>query len=465
MKDIFHKLAKLPWSKICLILLVIIFFSFSIILTYDSGHYLSYVSIFEGSAPASSWDIVRGPVFPIIIQTSNFLFGKTSTSILICTFLFYLTFVIICCILSKKISKNYKHSKLINTIVLLYLVLNPLIFGYFHVLLTEFVAITITMLNILIAYKWISIDLKNKKSLILYSLYFILSTVFCWHLKQPYIIIAIIPPLVAGILSVIENHKKFNVLYRFGTVFAAMAILAASIVSWNIILDNMHVDKNSGRDSSSSLGKQLATTYQIENTNNDYFSAFKDELFSNPGKIIGIYFNNYCSLASLCKVTSTDGVNYTSTSNLDFVDTYENTAIGYATFNRPTNIFQMSGEMYDRASSYATNVSHNIFRPVMKALSYPTNIIFKVAILLCVPITIFLIIIKIKTKDKKHQPLFYLCLILMSTASFHLIFSACALVIDRYAIEAFTPACIGTFGVITYTKLTLKSSKHRKSHA
>ena len=450
------KLSQLPWSKICLLGLVVIFFSFSIILTYDSVHYLSYVSIFEGNSPASSWDIVRGPVFPVIIQISNTLFGKTSTGILICTFLFYLTFVIICCIISKKISKKYKHSKLINSIVILYLILNPLIFGYFHVLLTEFVAITITMLNILIAYKWVFVDLKNKKSLILYSLYFIFTTIFCWHLKQPYIIIAVIPTIIAVIISIIEDHKKFNVLYRLGTFFTSIIVLVISIVSWNMILDANHVNKNTGRDSSSSLSKQLLTTYQITDTK---------ELFQNPGKTIGTYFTNYCSLISLCKVSTTNGVDYISNSAIEPLETYENTAIGYATFNRTDNMFQMSDEMYYRAANYSTPVSRSIFRPFIKALITPTNILYKVILLFCVPVTIFLIIVKVKTKDKKHLRLFYLSLILLTTASCHLIFSATVLVIDRYAIEAFTPACLGTFGTITYAILTLSNSKRRKINA
>ena len=470
MKKQFRKLSKLPWSKICLISLVAIFFSFSIILTYDSGHYLSYVSIFEGNSPASNWDIVRGPVFPGIIQLSNLLFGKTSTGILICTFLFYLSFVVICCILSKKISKNYQHHKLINALVLIYLILNPLIFGYFHVLLTEFVAITVTMLNILLAYKWIFVDLKNKKSLVLYSLYFIFTTIFCWHLKQPYIIIAIAPAIIACIISIVENHQKFNLLYRLGTIIFSLGFLVLSILSWNIILDSMHVDKNTGRDSSSSLSKQLITTYQITDESDNHFSAFITEFTKNPGKIIGTYFNNYCSLISLCKVSSTNSVDYISTGELDLLETYENTAIGYATFNRNKNLFQMSDEMQYRASSYATDVSRNIFRPFFKVLSYPTNIIYKLVLLLLIPVTIFLIVIKFKTKDKKHQHLFYLSIILLSTASFHLIFSAVALVIDRYAIEAFIPACLGIFGTITYAKLTLKNkptlkSKHKRANA
>ena len=449
-------------STIILLLLIVIFFSFSIILTYDSGHYLSYVSIFEGSTPASSWDIVRGPVFPAIIHLSDILFGKTNAGILVCTFLFYLSFVLICHILCKEIFKNCKKAKLLHTILFAFLILNPLIFGYFHVLLTEFIAITITMLNILFAYKWIFIDFKRTKALVLYSFYFIATTIFCWHLKQPYIVIAITPPLIASIISIINNHTKKNVLYRLSTVFISFIFLALSILLWNRVLDIMQVNKNTGRDSASSLSKQLVLTYDIDSENYS-FSTFLNELAHNPGHIVSKYINNYCSLSSLCKITTKDGVNYSSTNDIDLFNTYENTAIGYATYDRNENLFHMSEDMQNRASGYATKITHSVFRPIMKILSYPTNILFKTVILLCIPFTFCLIVTRIKTKYKKHESLFCLSLILLTTASFHLAFSAVALVIDRYAIEAFTPATIGIAGTIIYTRLAISSKTSLKS--
>lgn len=454
-----HKFPKIPKSTILLILLVIIFFSFSIILTYDSGHYLSYVSIFEDTAPASSWDIVRGPIFPLIIQISNTLFGKTSTGILICTFLFYLSFAGICYIMCKDISKNYKHKKSIQFTTLFLIILNPLIFGYFHVLLTEFVAITIAMLNILFAYKWIFIDyLKDKKRSILYLIYFIVATIFCWHLKQPYIVIAITPIIIASIISFTKDKNKINILYRLATILLSIIFLFISIFMWDKILDRMQVDKTTERDSTSILSKQLSTTYKIT----DPDSTIIKEFFKNPGKIIGTYFINYCSLSSLCKVTSEDGVNYISTNTIEPIYMYENTAIGYATYNRTENLFQMNDNMQVLASNYATKIDRNIFFPIMKITSYPTSVIFKIAILICPFSLIFLLVIKAKYKNKKYNSLFYLSLILLSTASFHLLFSAIALVIDRYAIEAFTPILLGLFGTITYTKFVLFEHNHSK---
>lgn len=480
LKNTILHFVKTHKTIILLLILMIIFFSFSIILTYDSGHYLGYVSIFEGVSPASSWDIVRGPVFPIIIHLSNILFGKTSTGMLVCIFIFYLSFVLICHNLCKEIFKNNKHRNIIHGLLLAYLVLNPLILGYYHVMLTEFVSITISMLNILLAYKWISIDLHDKKSSIIYSFYFIFIVIFCWHLKQPYIIIAIIPTIIASIISLIQNHKKSNIIYRIGTIGASVALLLISIFVWNNILNIMNVDKSSDRDSSSMLGKQLLTTYQIpyESTKNNQgvstseaISILAANFFSSPNKIIGTYLKNYCGLTSICEISTENSVDYIATNKLAPVTTtYENTLIGYATFQRQNNIFDMSSEMGERASAYATPISHNIFTPIMKLIRYPTNIIFKLVTILCLPFLIILLIIKTKTKNKNQNSLFYLNLILLGTSTLHLVFSAAAaLVIDRYAIEIFTPAILGISGTIVYAKLTINhkakslQSKHKQT--
>ena len=95
------------WLPFVLIFLVIIFFSIRLVITYDSAHYLNYVSIFEGNLPASSWDIVRGPVFPAIIFLFDAFFGKTGTGILVGTFLFYLIFAVTCHYACKEICKHY----------------------------------------------------------------------------------------------------------------------------------------------------------------------------------------------------------------------------------------------------------------------------------------------------------------------------------------------------------------------
>ena len=459
---------------ILLSLLAIIFFSFSVILTYDSGHYLGYVSILEDKTPASEWDIVRGPVFPLIIHLSNLLFGRTSTGFLICLFIFYISYSLICYIIIKTtIDKNSKRSKIAKACLLSFVLLNPLIFGYFHVMLTEFVSITITMLSILIAYRWIFVDINNRKKTVLYAAYFIISTVFCWHLKQSYLIVTIAPLIISAIIAIANNRKKANVIYRSVTIFTSIIFLFLSIVAWNGILDLAHVNKNTNRDTSSLLSTQLLKVYDIPSEKEDNASvSVKDavfavvgEFFSNPGKVTSTYLKNYCGLISLCVITTEDSVDYIATSKLDLIHTYENTSIGYATFNRPDNIFSMKEEMFARASSYSAPISKTPITKVMRLLSDPTNIIFKISTLLCLPFFIILMIVHCKNKNKikVDKKVYYLSVLLLGTASCHLLFNtAVGLFIDRYAIEAFIPSTLGITGAIIYINTIRNANRDLK---
>lgn len=475
MRNFGTKIRKLPWRHICPILTIVLFFSFCVILTYDSGHYLSYVSIFEGNLPGSSWDIVRGPVFPLIIHIFNILFGKTNTGLLIGLFLFYIVFAITCYKTCQEICQYYKHRKLIQNIVVIILIFNPLIFGYFHVLLTEFVAITLTMLNLFIAYRWIFIDNKRKRSLFLYATYFVLSIAFCYHLKQPYIIISFIPPFIAAVISIVRDHHKKNIIYRSLTIVIALLFLLISIFSWNTILRKIGANENTGRDSSSMLGQQLLLAYQIPYDNDgdgkndrlstgDAIALIMHEFSQHPLRIVKIYFQNYCGLSSMCEITTPNGYDFYSTSNPVGLSTYENTFIGYATYRTEGNISSMREEMTARASAYISPANKSIFSNIMKNLIIPSNILFKISAVIPLPSIIVLLILKQKNKTKTYNRLFYLNILLLLTSFAHLSISAgIGLIIDRYAIETFVPSLLGLFGTITYA-IVLAKHHHGTIH-
>lgn len=455
LKKVLSTIRKHKILPIAIILLVIIFFSIRLIITWDSAHYLGYVEIFENRLPASSWDVVRGPVFPALIYLSDVIFGKTSAGILILTFLFYLITTISCYILIQQIFKNSKHRKLYSYLTLIIAILNPLILGYFHVLLTEFVAITLTILNILIAYKWIYTDIHNKKHLAFYSVYFVLNTVFCYHLKQPYIIIGLVPLITAAIIAIIQKHTIKSIAYRLGTIAASIIALFFSIGIWNIVLTNMGVDFTTNRDSESMLSSQLLSTYNIfydpdsdgkpnQVSTLQAIGLIANELFTDPLKIGSIYLSNYCSLTSNCIIETNDGVKYVATFNFAGEKTYENSIIGYRPYSSYSNIFDMTDELQARANVYGESSDRSLIAGGFSLGRIPTNILFKISTALCLPLLVFLIIIKVKYKNKTYNNLFYLSLILIITSFSHLAISAgLGLIIDRYAIEIFIPSFIG----------------------
>lgn len=453
-------------NSIPILLLVLIFFSCSIILTYDSAHYLSYVTILEGNAPTSTWDIARGPIFPMLISLSDIIFGKTSTGILICTSIFYLVFCAICSIIINELTTTCKHKKRIRRMLLALAILNPLIFGYFHVLLTEFIAITITMFNILIAYRWISLNDKMKK--ITYLLLFTISAIFCYHLKQPYITLSILPLIASIFISIFKNPKRDNIAIQISALIIPLLSLLISICAWNGILNVMNADRTNDRDPSSLLSKQIISTYQIEDTDNTSspLHLLLTTFLKNPVDFSLKYLKNYCGLTSLCKVISENTVDYTATGEIDLIHTFENETIGYATYQRQSNLFPMQDSMQNQASYYSTYISNSIFAKIMRFMQIPTNILFKLCTLLCVPTLIILCISRYLSRTTGSNPIFYLSFILLFTASFHMLISATTLIIDRYAIEAFIPSLFGMFGTFLYIrtghhmqKLTKHSNK------
>ena len=154
-----------------LIILSIAFFSATLTITWDGAHYLSYVDIFEENKAFYTWDIVRGPVFPISIYLGDKIFGKSAIGILSLFFIVYLLYCFIIEKISNEIFDDIKFKKIFKFLFFTFAIFNPVVFGYFHTLLTEILAIFLMVLSCYFAYKWV--DAGGKKEKIFYSLFFI----------------------------------------------------------------------------------------------------------------------------------------------------------------------------------------------------------------------------------------------------------------------------------------------------
>lgn len=172
----------------CFIVLTVYYFQYSVSITWDSAHYLGYVKILEKTVPFSTWDVVRGPVFPFIIYFSNFLFSKSSQGLIMCTYFYYLIMLIfsykIIDYFFKKVNIKEKIKKWFQFILIMLLILNPIIYGYYHCLLTEFVAITLSVISCYFAVIWLDTDFfKTKKRYLFLNILFIFFNNFFLVLK------------------------------------------------------------------------------------------------------------------------------------------------------------------------------------------------------------------------------------------------------------------------------------------
>lgn len=227
-----------------------IYFLFPIMIMPDSTEYYGYLKIYNGEEPFSSWNVVRGPSFSTVLFIITKLFSNSSFGILVGTFIFYLIVVFSGIFILKKIEISNKVGRIMMYITYgICVVFNPILIGYMHGLLTEFVAMPILVISAIISSLWI----KNKSKIakIFIPVILAVSCIFMWFLKQPYLFLGLGPIIVASIISVFENRKLKNLLYRIVVVLICIVSVLGSNVIWNKVLEKNKVDTNTGRDTNS----------------------------------------------------------------------------------------------------------------------------------------------------------------------------------------------------------------------
>ena len=272
---------------IALLALTITFFSYNVVICVDSSHYCWLTSLLESRELFSYWDVARGIVFPGIIYILNKVFGQNLVSLQTGMYIAYAIMLVICYCIYKHMNKEYQFSKPLKVclliLFLLAVVINPLIFGYYHVLLTEFVAMTACIVASYFAWKWIEVKFtENKFKYIAYTIYFAVSMAFMWHLKQPYMFTILIPFVISMILSVIKEFKWKNILQRVISLCVCMITLVVSIKVWDVCLEKFSVSINKNRTSSSMLSNQLLAGMSEYFVISDEQQYTKESIEQNP---------------------------------------------------------------------------------------------------------------------------------------------------------------------------------------
>lgn len=242
---------KINIKKLLLILGVVvvlayIYFSLLALITPDSVGYYSYLNIFRGSVSMSNWNTIRGPVMPLILFLITTIFGDNQLGFIIGTFIFYIVTLFVSYKIIKIVLKEEKKDKISSFFVwilfICFIVFNPIIIGYYHVMLTEFVAATAAVLSSFLSFKWINVQfIKNKVKFLLYLILFSIFAVFMWFLKQPYVIVVIIPFFIATVLSMIKHKNWWNSLTKIAASMIVLISIFVGIVAWNKILEENNV--------------------------------------------------------------------------------------------------------------------------------------------------------------------------------------------------------------------------------
>lgn len=244
------KLINLVLITFFLATLVFVYFCFPTMIMPDSTEYFGYLKILNGEESFSNWNVVRGPSLPLILFVITKIFSNTNFGLTVGTFIFYLLTIFVNVLVIRKIFKeNNICKKVLYAIFVVAIAFNPILIGYMHGLLTEFVAMPVLTICTILSMKWIKTDKKIWK--IFLPIILVYMCIFMWFLKQPYIFLALAPIMVAAIISCIEKKNAKNTIYRIAICFICIISVLVSNKIWNVILQKNNVNMGTGTDTDS----------------------------------------------------------------------------------------------------------------------------------------------------------------------------------------------------------------------
>ena len=250
MKEFIHKNKKKFFLILFLIIYGILFFSYNVTSTWDSSEYLGMADFIRNGEIIQKWIPHRGFLFPLLLFLGQPFGIKSKWFMLILMYIFWIAMIFGVFAIYKKMESRglfeNKKQKIVFAIIFSFIVIfNPIIFGYYHTMLTEFVGLTISVIICYLTVNWINYSWKdNKKQIIIYGILFSILTIFIYHIKQSLLPITVIPIIISATLSCINKCKKENIIVRIVTIFIVFITLLSSIGIWNNFMKDAGVEKS-----------------------------------------------------------------------------------------------------------------------------------------------------------------------------------------------------------------------------
>ena len=288
---------KLLFYLISIILIALLFYTFECYFAPDSAWYYYMSLMFDKTASFKDWLTIRGFVYPLYLFIITIIFGRTIFGVTTALFIPYILFVIISIILIHKICK--KKSILIYVLYAFLIILNPIIMGYSHCVLTESIAILLVLISVCISYQYYFIN-KNTNNIekIIYILINALLITISWFLKQPYMLIIFCTILISSVLKTIIKERLFNILYGLITFIVSGILLFSTLLVWNSILEKNKLNNTTEKYMSSALMDGIKNYYKQDEINEctkKYVNKLnvrkeqKDEIIKNKCDDIIVY--------------------------------------------------------------------------------------------------------------------------------------------------------------------------------
>lgn len=435
MKVLFNKLGIKLRGKyfsapllICILLLLIVDFAYPVTLTYDSGHYLWLANVIDDRSWIL-WDPVRYPGFPLYIFLSQQIIGDNINALLLpMVFSHLLLFLLIIEIFQYIDDFRRKFSKwLIYLLVFIIIILDPIIVGYFHTLLTEYFAALIAMVSCLYAIKMYKSPFLSKR-FFLYLSYFILATLLIWHVKQLYVGAAFFPLLLSWILIYLKSPSRKKFLYLILHISLIILLVVTSTLLWNSFLIKRGNKMNEERTIPYLLNESI--DYKLELLEKSFL-----DLIKNLAKqyLVNINLLSYYDFnGNFLHPEVTYGINTESIAFKKFSLTYgfQNEYIAQRSFLSPgvSNLF--GTEVFDEYTSQYETISYPPawINGLFVLRSKPSNFLFTVTNLLLPIYFALTVIFWFRKKSLENS----IMVILSGSSLFNIIIHLIFYPIDRY---------------------------------
>jgi len=231
LENIFHTYSFFIFSSI----IAILDLTYPVILTYDSGHYLWLADLLRTNQ-LQLWDPIRNIGYPLYLRLGQVLLGYNQMSALLPMIINHIIlYVFACLIIFELFDFSQRQKTFVKIIVFLFIALDPTIFGYYHVLLTEQFAATLAIISCYVAIKLYKSEPFSNTFYISF-IYFAISILVAWHIKQPYLGAALFPFLISSLLFLLKSKNRIVTKSFLILFILSLVLLLLSISIWNNIL-------------------------------------------------------------------------------------------------------------------------------------------------------------------------------------------------------------------------------------
>ena len=231
------------------------FFAAPLIVTYDSVHYAGFLPILRGQQGFSHWDVGRGPGFPLWLWAIEAWVGigvgpaLAVSAACLGVSAWALRFALRSA-LGARASAAF-------TAVALTFAFDPTSFGYFHTLLTEYLAATLFALGAALAAWRLRLWSTGGHGSLVVELGAGVLAAFAYHVKQPYVA-GLVAPLVFASLWALRHTRAWRQVAA--SLGVTLGVVALSLVGWKSVLPASGKAAEESRTTQALLANNVSST-------------------------------------------------------------------------------------------------------------------------------------------------------------------------------------------------------------